>query len=141
ASVDYTAPGWAEKVKELTGGRGVDIVLETAGGDTVHQAISAMAPFGRMIFLGQSSGQTSLIDPWELTVANHTMTSFYVGGYLAYPDLIQSTLGEVLGFIMTGKLSLQVGTVLPLSQMAEAHRQLEGRQTTGKVVVQPWVDA
>ncbi|HEX7884558.1 MAG TPA: quinone oxidoreductase [Phenylobacterium sp.] len=141
ASVDYTAPGWAEKVKELTGGRGVDIVLETAGGDTVHQAISAMAPFGRMIFLGQSSGQTALIDPWELTVANHTVTSFYVGGYLAFPELMQSTLGEILGFIMTGKLALQIGTVLPLSKAVEAHRLLEGRRTTGKVVLQPWVDA
>ena len=69
------------------------------------------------------------------------MTSFYVGAYLAFPDLIQSTLGEILGFIMSGKLSLQVGTVLPLSQAAEAHRLLEGRKTTGKVVLQPWVDA
>ena len=117
------------------------MVLETAGGETVAQALDAMAPFGRMIFLGQSSGKTALIDPWQLTVPNHTVTSFYIGAYLAFPDLIQSTLGEVLGFIMTGKLSLQVGTVLPLSQTAEAHRLLEGRKTTGKVVLQPWVDA
>jgi NADPH:quinone reductase len=141
ASVDYTAPGWAKKVRELTNGRGVDVVLETAGGETVAHALEAMAPFGRMIFLGQSSGKTALIDPWQLTVPNHTVTSFYVGAYLAFPDLIQSTLGEILGFIMTGKLSLQVGTVLPLSQAAEAHRLLEGRKTTGKVVLQPWVEA
>jgi NADPH2:quinone reductase len=137
-SVDYTAPGWADEVKALTGGRGVDIVLEMAGGDTVHQAMGAMAPFGRMIFLGQSSGQNALIDPWELTVSNHTVTSFYVGAYLAFPELIQSTLAEVLGFIMTGKLSLQIGTVLPLSEAAQAHRLLEGRKTAGKVVLEPW---
>lgn len=141
ASVDYTAPGWAEKVKELTDGRGVDIVLESAGGKTVHEAIGAMAPFGRMIFIGQSSGETSLIDPWELTVRNHTVTSFYVGAYLAFPEVIQSTLAEILGFILGGKLSLQVGTVLPLSRAAEAHRLLEGRQTAGKVVLQPWAEA
>lgn len=141
ASVDYTAPGWAEKVKALTDGRGVDVVLEMAGGDTVHQALAAMAPFGRMIFFGQSSGQKALIDPWELTVANHTVTSLYVGGYLAFPELIKSLLGEILVAVTTGKLSLQIGTVLPLSKAAEAHRLLEGRKTMGKVVLQPWVDA
>jgi NADPH2:quinone reductase len=57
--------------------------------------------------------------------------------YLAFPDL----MGEIIGFIMAGKLSIQVGTVLPLSQAVQAHRLLEGRKTTGKVVLQPWVDA
>jgi NADPH2:quinone reductase len=141
ASVDYMARGWAEKVRELTNGRGVDVVLEMAGGETVAQAIDAMAPFGRMIFLGQSSGKTALVDPWQLTTPNHTVTGFYIGAYLAFPKLIQSTVGEIMGFIMSGKLSPQVGTVLPLSQAAEAHRLLEGRKTTGKVVLQPWIDA
>jgi NADPH:quinone reductase len=141
ASVDYTAPGWAKKVRELTDGRGVDVVLETTGGETVAQALDAIAPFGRMIFIGQSSGKTAQIEPWQLTVPNHTVTGFYIGAYLAFPELIQSTLGEIFGFIMSGKLSVQVGTVLPLSQAAEAHRLLEGRKTTGKVVLQPWGDA
>lgn len=141
ASVDYTAPGWAEKVRELTNGRGVDLVLETAGGDIVGQALDAMAPFGRMVFLGQSSGKTALIDPWQLTVPNRTLTGFYIGAYLAFPDLIQSIVGEIIGSIMSGKLSLQVGTVLPLARAAEAHRLLEGRKTMGKVVLQPWIDA
>lgn len=63
ASVDYTQPNWAEKAKELTGGRGVDIVLETAGGEIVSQALDTLAPFGRMVYLGQSSGKTAQIDP------------------------------------------------------------------------------
>lgn len=99
ASVDYTAPGWADKVRELTGGRGADVVLEMAGGDTVAQALDAMAPFGRMIFLGQSSGKTALIDPWSLTVPNRTVTGFYVGAYLADPQLVQATVGEIIGFL------------------------------------------
>ncbi|BAX63713.1 quinone oxidoreductase family protein [Burkholderia stabilis] len=138
ASVDYTAPDWAERVRTLTGGKGVDVILETAGGDNVAEAFKALASFGRMIFIGQSSGKTSLIDPWKLTVPNHTITSFYVGAYLAFPELIQSTLTELIGLVLSGKVVLQPGTVLPLSQAAEAHRLLEGRQTTGKVVLQPW---
>lgn len=140
ASVDYTIPGWADKVRELTDGRGVDVVVEIAGGETVAQALDALAPFGRMIYLGQSSGQSALIEPWRLTVPNHTVTGFYIGAYLAFPELIQSTIGELISFIMAGKLSIQVGTVLPLSQAAHAHALLEGRKTTGKVVLQPWVD-
>ncbi|MET0264386.1 MAG: NADPH:quinone oxidoreductase family protein [Duganella sp.] len=138
AAVDYTAPDWAEQVRALTDGKGVDVILEIAGGDNVVEAFKALAPFGRLIFVGQSSGKTSLIDPWQLIVPNHTVTSFYVGAYLAFPELIQSTLAEIMGLILSGQLVLQVNTVMPLSQAAEAHRLLESRQTTGKVVLQPW---
>lgn len=138
ASVDYTAPDWAAQVRALTNDKGVDIVLETAGGDNLAEAFKSMAPFGRLIFIGQSSGKSSLIDPWTLTVPNHTITSFYVGTYLAFSELIQSTLSELIGLVLSGKVTLQTEMVLPLSQAAEAHRLLEGRHTMGKVVLQPW---
>ncbi|KQM67662.1 quinone oxidoreductase [Sphingomonas sp. Leaf17] len=141
ATVDYAAPDWADQVLALTDGKGVDIILETAGGDNVAEAFKALATFGRMIFIGQSSGETSLIDPWALTVSNHTLTSFYVGAYLAFPALIQSTIAEIVGLIVSGHIALQVNTVLPLAKAAEAHRLLESRRTSGKVVLQPWGDA
>jgi NADPH2:quinone reductase len=140
-SVDYMASGWADKVRELTNGRGADVVLESTGGETLGQALKAMASFGRMVVYGQSGGRTALVDPWRLTVPNHTVTGFYLGAFLAFPDLINSTLAEIIGYVMAGKLLLQVGTVLPLSQAANAHRLLESRKTTGKIVLQPWVDA
>lgn len=141
ASVDYTVAGWADEVRQLTDGRGVDIVIETAGGETLNQALDAMAPFGRMIFLGQSSGVTALVDPWRLTVFNHSVIGFYIGAYLADAELLMATVGELIGFVSTGQVKIQVGKVLPLSEATEAHRLLEGRETTGKVVLQPWVDA
>lgn len=141
ASVDYMAPDWAGKVRDLTNGHGADVVLEMTGGETVGQALDAMAPFGRMIFFGSASGKTTSIDPSRLLVPNHSVTGFYINRYMAFPELIQSTVGEIIGWVLSGKLSLQVGTVLPLSQAAEAHRLLEGRKTTGKVVLQPWADA
>lgn len=141
ASVDYTQPGWSEQVRELTGGKGVDIVLDSAGGDITGQALEAMAPFGRLIYLGQSSGKIPLIDPWKLTVPTHTVTGFSIFAYLAFPELIKSTLTEIIGFVLSGKLKLQIGTVLPLSQAAEAHRLVEGRKSTGKVVLEPWLNS
>ena len=53
----------------------------------------------------------------------------------------QATVGELIGFVASGQVKIQVGKVLPLSQAAQAHRLLEGRQTTGKVVLQPWAEA
>ncbi|MGO7335668.1 quinone oxidoreductase family protein [Rhizobium leguminosarum] len=141
STVDYTAPDWADRVKELTGGRGVDLIMETAGGDNVNQALDALAPFGRMVFLGQSSGKSAQIDPWRLTTQNHTVTGIYIGAYAAFPDLMAETMGELIGFLMAGKLSINIGKVMPLSQAAEAHRLLENRLTTGKVVLKPWDDA
>lgn len=141
ASVDYTKAGWSDEVKRLTDGKGVNIVIETTGGQTLGQALDAMAPFGRMIFLGQSSGETALVDPWRLTTMNHSVIGFYIGAYLADAGLLMATVGELIGFVANGQVKIQVGTVLPLSQAAEAHRLLEGRKTTGKVVLQPWVEA
>ncbi len=141
AAVDYTAAGWVDQVRALTKGRGVDVVLEMAGGDTVGQALEAMAPFGRMVFLGQASGKTALIDPWRLTVPHRSVIGFTIGAYLAFPELLMSTVRELIGFILAGRLSIQVGTVLPLSQAARAHALLEGRKTRGKVVLQPWAEA
>jgi NADPH:quinone reductase len=138
ASVDYTSPDWSQQVRELTEGRGVDVVLETAGGETTGQALDALAPFGRMVFIGQSSGRAASIDPWRLTVPNHTVTGFYIGAYTTDLELTVSTLMELIGFATEGKLSINVGKVLPLAQAAEAHRLIEGRKTTGKVVLQPW---
>lgn len=138
ASVDYTQAGWSDQVKRLTDGKGVDIVIETTGGEVLHEALRAMAPFGRMVFLGQSSGQSAAVDPWSLTVHNHAVIGFYVNAYAADPALLGATIGELFGHVGSGQVKIQVGQVLPLSQAAEAHRLLEGRQTTGKVVLQPW---
>ncbi|MBS7233384.1 quinone oxidoreductase [Flavobacterium psychroterrae] len=138
ASVDYTQEGWSEKVKELTDGKGVDVVIELAGGETTGQALNAMAQFGRMVYLGQSSGEVPNINPWDLTVPSHSVTGFSVFAYLGLPELLQSTLKEIIGFVLAGQLDLQIGAVLPLSQAAEAHRLVEGRKSTGKVVLTPW---
>ena len=141
ASVDYTAPHWADEVRALTNG-GADVVLELVGGESLVAALHAMAPFGRMVVCGQSSGSTTLVDPWaQLTIPNLSVTGFYLGAFLRFPEMIQSTLAEIIGYVVAGKVSVQVGTKLPLSRAEDAHRLLETRKTTGKVVLQPWVDA
>ena len=140
ASVDYTRSDWSSQLRQMTDGVGVDIVLEMAGGDVVGQALDAMAPFGRMVVYGQSSGAVAQVDPQRLTVGNHSVIGFYIGAYFRQrPELIQSTLSDIVQHVLAGRVKLNVGVKLPLSQAAEAHRLLETRQTTGKVVLEPWV--
>jgi NADPH2:quinone reductase len=139
-AVDYTASNWPSQVRELTGGRGADIILEMTGGDTVGQALDALADFGRMVVYGQASGKVALVDPQRLTVPNHSVTGFYIGAYFRRPELIKQALNEIVGHVVAGRLKVQLGAVLPLSQAQEAHRLLEGRHSTGKLVLQPWAD-
>jgi NADPH:quinone reductase len=139
--VDYTQPGWADQIRSMTGGKGVDIILEMVGGEVVAQALDALAPFGRMVVYGQASGKPALVNPQRLVTDNQSVTGFYIGGFFRHPDIIERTLSELVALVGAGRLKLPVGTVLPLSEAVKAHRMLEGRQTIGKVVLQPWVDA
>lgn len=138
-AVDYTDPDWAKTVKAMTDGRGADIILEVAGGETVFRALDALAPFGRMVVYGMASGEAVQVDPQALVIENQSITGFYIGGYFhRRPELVNSEIAELVKLVGEGKLKLPVGTVLPLSQAVKAHELLEGRKTIGKMVLEPW---
>ena len=139
-AIDYTDPSWPRTVRRLTGGRGTDLLLEMTGGVTLSRALQALAPFGRMVVYGQASRQTPHIATQRLVVPNHSITGFYLGAYIGRRDLIRSTLEDLIGYVLDKRLELQVGAVWPLARASEAHRLLEGRKTTGKVVLQPWAE-
>lgn len=138
--IDYTDPSWPRTLRRLTGGRGSDLLLEMTGGVTASRALQALAPFGRMVVYGQASRQPAHIDMQRLVAPNHSVTGFYLGAYIGRWDLIRSTLEELLGYVLDKRLALQVGAVLPLERASDAHRLLEGRKTTGKVVLRPWAE-
>jgi NADPH:quinone reductase len=137
ATVDYTQPGWIEAVKEATGGRGADIILDMAGGRISEQSLDALAPFGRMIVYGLASGEPVSVNPTRLLYTNQTITGFGLADWFGRPDLIQERLGEIIGHVLSGRLKLSIDHILPLAEAAEAHRILEARQTTGKIVLIP----
>lgn len=138
ATVDYTAPAWAERVKEATGGRGVDIVLEMAGGPTFEQSYSCLAPFGRCVVYGMASGVPGTVPLPRMMPNNQELIGFYLGGYFAEPQLVPGLFAQLADFVRDGKLKLQMGDQLPLSDAAEMHRRLESRKTTGKCLLLPW---
>jgi NADPH2:quinone reductase len=134
-AIDYTAPGWSSALLTATGGRGVDLILEMAGGAVFEEAIGTLAEFGRMVVYGAASrsAQTLRIPP--LLPKNQTITGFYIMSFLKQRDLIMSTLAELAGYVREGRLALLVGGEFSLERAADAHRLLEARQTSGKLVL------
>jgi NADPH2:quinone reductase len=136
--INYRDSGWVRKTWEATGGKGVDVVLESVGGTIFEQALETLAPFGRQVVIGSASNRPSTIASGSLFNHNRAIVGFGIHQYYPKPGLIQSTLEELVGHVVAGRLVLQLDHVLPLSEAAAAHRLVEERKSTGKVVLTPW---
>ena len=135
--IDYTEEDWPERVCEATDGKGTDVILEMVGGEFPEKNLSCLAPFGRMVVFGSASGVRGEIVPASLMNGNQTVTGFWLVPFLGRPDLLGSSLQDILGWLASGELRLTIGTRYPLERAAEAHADLEGRRTTGKIVLNP----
>ncbi|MFS0574594.1 NADPH:quinone oxidoreductase family protein [Sporosarcina sp. 179-K 3D1 HS] len=135
--VNYTEPGWEEKVSELTGGKGVDVALEMVGGEFFQKTLRCLAPFGRLVIFGAASGDQSQFYPGQLMKRNQSVIGFFLPQIMRKPALYQSSFEELLGYIGDGRLKLIIGGVYQLEEAAEVHRMLQGRQTIGKQILVP----
>jgi NADPH:quinone reductase len=142
--VDYTHPDWPNHVREITAGQGVDLVLEIAGGESLAQSLRCLAPFGRVVVLGAASRLPTRLDDETILrffydpALNQSIHVFNLGLWFGLkPQPATAALGDLLGLAASGQITAHVDHVLPLSQAAEAHRLLEQRQTTGKIVLKP----
>jgi len=134
----YTKQDFEAEVKRITGGAGVPVVYDSVGKTTFDKSLNCLAPRGVMALYGQSSGPVPPLDP---AILNQKGSLFLTRPSLVHhtatrQELLQRS-GDVLGWIKAGKLKLRIDLTLPLAQAADAHRQLEGRQTTGKVLLIP----
>jgi NADPH2:quinone reductase len=123
-------------VKRITGGVGVQVVYDSVGATTFLKGLDCLAPRGLMALFGQSSGPVPPIDPQILNQKGSLfLTRPTLGNYVATSAELQWRAGEVLGWIRDGSLRLRIDRDLPLANAAEAHRALEARETTGKVLL------
>ena len=136
AAVDYRAAGWSERVREANGGRGVDVVFEMVGGEVYNESLRALAPGGHLIVYGCASGVQGTVDPEYFVDHNLRQSGFNLAHYLQHHNPVwQRALGDVMGVLASGRLRVRAAQTYPLERAAEAHRQLEARETTGKVVL------
>jgi len=134
----YTEQDFEAEVKRLTNGAGLQVIYDSVGKTTFEKGLSCLAPRGMMVLFGQSSGPVGPFDPQVLSQKGSLfLTRPTLAHYiLTRPELV-ARAGEVLGWIKSGKLKLRIDREVPLAQVAEAHRLLEGRKTTGKVLLIP----
>ena len=134
----YTTQDFEAEVKRLTSGRGVQVVYDSVGKTTFEKGFSCLAPRGLMALYGQSSGPIGTFDPQVLNQKGSLfLTRPSLVHHVATREELLQRAGEVLGWIRDGKLRLRTEFEFPLKDAAEAHRALEGRKTTGKVLLIP----
>jgi NADPH2:quinone reductase len=134
----YTHQDFEAEVKRATGGRGVQVVYDGVGRTTFDKSLACLAPRGMMALFGQSSGAVPPIEPARLAAGGSLfLTRPTLGHYIATREELETRAGDLFGWLAAGKLEVRIGAELPLRNAAEAHRALEGRQTTGKVLLIP----
>ena len=133
----YTQEDFAKAVTEATNGEGVQVVYDAVGLTTFDQSLTCLARRGYMVLYGQASGAVPPVDPRVLGNGSMFLTRPGLGDYTVTRAELEKRAGDVLGWVSSGELKLRVDHVFPLSEAPEAHRQLEGRATTGKVLLIP----
>jgi NADPH2:quinone reductase len=134
----YTKFDFEAETKSLTGGKGVDVVYDSVGKTTFEKGLNTLRPRAMMVLFGGSSGP---VPPFDLMVLSQK-GSLYVtrptlGHYIATREELLARSGAVFGMITAGKLKLRMEHTYPLAQAPQAHRDLESRKTTGKLLLIP----
>jgi NADPH2:quinone reductase len=134
----YSQQDFSAEARRLNGGKGVAVIYDGVGRATFEKGLDTLAPRGLMVLFGQASGPVPPFDPSVLNQKGSLyLTRPSMGHYIADRDELMWRAGEVLGWIAEGKLRLSIDREVPLADAADAHRALEGRETTGKVLLIP----
>jgi NADPH2:quinone reductase len=137
AAIGYDDPGWPEQVLELTDGRGVDVLIESIGGDIFEQNFGALADFGRYLLLGSTRGPGDPVASRRLMTHSQALIGFYLPVFYSRPDLIARALDFLARELAAKRLAPMVERVLPLREAADAQRLLENRSVHGVLVLDP----
>ena len=136
--VIYTQSDFETETKRLTDGKGVNVVYDGVGKATFDKDLEVLRPRGYLVLFGGSSGA---VPPFDLIKLSQKGSLFItrptLGHYTASREELEWRAGEVLGSIAAGELKLRIHKEYPLSEAAEAHQDLEGRKTTGKLLLIP----
>ncbi len=132
----YTRENFVERVREITGGRGVRVAYDGVGKDTFMGSLDCLSPLGLMVSFGQSSG---LVPPFDITILSGKgslyLTRPTIGSYASTPARMRAMAADLFAVVGEGKVRVKIGQVFSLSEAAAAHTALEARRTTGSTVL------
>jgi NADPH:quinone reductase len=134
----YTQTDFESETKRLTGGKGVDVVYDSVGKTTFEKGLNVLRPRGMMVLFGGSSGAVPPFDPIVLSQKGSLyLTRPTLVMYIASREQLIAHANAVFEMLATGKLKLRIEHTYPLAEVQQAHRDLEGRKTTGKILLIP----
>lgn len=134
--VCYKKEDFAEKVNELTGGKGVNIVLDSIAGTVTEKSLSCLAQYGRLVQFGNSSGKPGTFKTSDLHSSCRSVLGYSLGTTRKNrPESLKHTAKQVLDYISEGKLTIQIGHRFPLREAVSAHKLIESRLSTGKILL------
>ena len=134
--INYKKDNFVERVKEITGGKGVPVVYDGVGKDTFDPSLECLSPFGMMVTFGNASGS---VPPVDLAKLKGTLfvTRPSLPPYTTPRENLVNTAKDLFDIVLSGKVKIDINQRYPLKDAAQAHRDLEGRKTTGSTVLVP----
>jgi NADPH2:quinone reductase len=134
----YTRDNFATAAREFTGGRGVDVVYDGVGKETFENSLASLRPRGLLASFGNASGAVPPVAPLQLSQRGSLfLTRPTLAHYVATPAELRARAADLFAWISDGSLRVRIGATWPLAETAAAHRALEARATTGKVLLLP----
>ena len=134
--INYRSDDFAPKVRELTGGAGVDVVMDAVGKDTFEGSLDCLKPLGMFISFGNASGP---VDPINIGILGQKgslkITRPTLFTHTSLPGALPEMAGRLFGKVLSGAVKIRIDQRFALDDVADAHRALEARQTTGSTVI------
>lgn len=136
-TIIYTREKFPERVREITGGRGVPVVFDSVGKDTFHGSLECLQPRGLVAVFGNGSGPVTGVDLNILAKGSFYVTRPTLMTYTAQRADLEASSKELFDMVKSGKVKIEINQRYALADAAQAHRDLEGRKTTGSTVFKP----
>ncbi|WP_454751729.1 quinone oxidoreductase family protein [Cupriavidus necator] len=137
-TIVYTRESFVDRVKEITNGKGVPAVYDSIGKDTFQGSLDCLAPRGTMVSFGNASGP---VPPFDLSVLGNKgslrLTRPTLMTYVVHRELLEPMVADLFDAVTTGKVKIDIRQRYALSEVAQAHRDLESRKTTGSTILLP----
>jgi NADPH:quinone reductase len=136
--INYTTENFVERARELTEGRGVDVILDSVGGQTLIDSVGALAYRGTLVSVGVAGRAGSRVEARDLWPQNQTLRGVFLGGALLaeYPR-VHPMIAELFERVASGDVRVEIDRTFPLAEAAAAHAYIESRQAFGRVVLKP----
>ncbi|MDG2111968.1 MAG: zinc-binding dehydrogenase [Actinomycetota bacterium] len=137
-AINYRTGSFVDAVREITGGKGVDLIVDPVGGQTLEDGIEALAYHGRISWVGRAGRAEAPPEIWPIMQKNGSITGVFLGAEMAVNALRTRPLIEsLIGRVAAGELRVVIDSTFPLAEAGAAHTRIEGRQAFGRVLLIP----